>query len=52
VDTKFYVSAIERGAFDFVLPPFELGGLRHVVRTAGLHVRDRRRAQTQPSKVD
>ena len=52
VNTKFYVSAIERGAFDFVLPPFELGGLRHVVRTAELNVRDRRMAQTQPAKVD
>lgn len=51
VNTKFYLSAIERGAFDFVLPPFELGGLGHIVRTAEQHVRDRRRAQTQPAIV-
>jgi DNA-binding NtrC family response regulator len=44
---KLYVSAIERGAFDFVLPPFELQGLAHIVRSAGHDVRYRRQVQAR-----
>ena len=41
-DTRFYVSVMERGAFDFVAPPFEHESLNFVVRSAELDVRRRR----------
>ena len=31
---RLYLQAMEDGAFDFVLPPFESAGLAHVVRCA------------------
>jgi DNA-binding NtrC family response regulator len=34
VDTRFYVEAIETGAFDFIAPPFNETDLAHVVRSA------------------
>ena len=34
VDVPFYLDAIERGAFDFVTPPFEPKALAHIVRCA------------------
>jgi DNA-binding NtrC family response regulator len=34
VNTKFYVEAIETGAFDFLAPPFNATDLAYVVRTA------------------
>jgi len=34
IDTKFYASAIEIGASDFVAPPFDTLDLAHVVRCA------------------
>ncbi|MGO8786947.1 MAG: response regulator [Terriglobia bacterium] len=34
VDTRFYVEAIETGAFDFLAPPFNATDLAYVVRTA------------------
>jgi len=34
VDIPFYLEAIERGAFDFITPPFEPGVLAHIVRCA------------------
>lgn len=34
VNTRFYVEAIETGAFDFVAPPFDLTDLAYVVRCA------------------
>lgn len=43
-DIKFYLSALERGAFDFVLPPFERDALDFVVRSASDNARRRRRA--------
>jgi FixJ family two-component response regulator len=43
-DTRFYVSVMERGAFDFVAPPFEHESLNFVVRSAELDVRRRREA--------
>lgn len=41
-DIEFYVTALERGAFDFVLPPFEHDALGFVVKTAGEDARHRR----------
>jgi DNA-binding NtrC family response regulator len=35
-DTRLYLSVMERGAFDFVVPPFELEPLGCVVRLAAL----------------
>ena len=34
VDTRFYVEAIETGAFDFLAPPFVASDLAYVVRSA------------------
>jgi len=34
IDMKFYIQAIERGAFDFIVPPFARLELQHVVRIA------------------
>jgi len=34
VDTRFYVQAIETGAFDFLAPPFNSNDLAYVVRNA------------------
>lgn len=44
-DTKLYVSTMNFGAFDFVLPPFESAGLARVVQSAAENVRSRREAQ-------
>ena len=43
-DTHSYLSAMERGAFDFVTPPFEREPLSFVVRSAELDARRRREA--------
>ncbi len=45
-DIGLYISAIEGGAFDFILPPFETEALRHVLRAAVDNVRYRREAQS------
>ncbi|HLY63825.1 MAG TPA: response regulator [Terriglobia bacterium] len=44
-DVKFYLTALERGAFDFVLPPFELDALDFIVQSASQNTRIRRQAQ-------
>ena len=36
-DTRLYLSVMERGAFDFVAPPFEHESLNFVVRSAALN---------------
>ncbi len=41
-DTKCYLSLMERGAFDFVAPPFEREPLSFVVRSAALDTLRRR----------
>ena len=41
-DTRFYVSVMERGAFDCVAPPFEHEALSYVTRSAALHTHRRR----------
>jgi FixJ family two-component response regulator len=42
VDTRFYVEAIEAGAFDFIVPPFNAADLAYVVRCAVDNVLARR----------
>ena len=42
VDTRFYVEAIETGAFDFLAPPFNAIDLAYVVRSAMNNVTTRR----------
>lgn len=43
-DIHSYLSAMERGAFDFVTPPFEREPLSFIVRSAELDARRRREA--------
>jgi FixJ family two-component response regulator len=42
VDIGFYVKAIERGAFDFIVPPLSDPELQHVVRIAAENAISRR----------
>lgn len=46
-DMNLYMSAIERGAFDFVLPPFEHDALDFAVRSAGENACHRRHVQAR-----
>jgi DNA-binding NtrC family response regulator len=46
-DVKFYLTALERGAFDFVLPPFERDSLDFIVQSASQDARLRRQAQAR-----
>jgi DNA-binding NtrC family response regulator len=46
VDTRFYVEAIETGAFDFLAPPFNATDLAYVVRSAMDNVVVRRNNHT------
>jgi DNA-binding NtrC family response regulator len=48
-DVKFYVQTIERGAFDFIVPPLSQPELEHVVRIAAENVLSRRRNQSKGS---
>jgi DNA-binding NtrC family response regulator len=43
-DTRLYLSVMERGAFDFVAPPFEHEPLNFLIRSAALHAHRRRGA--------
>jgi DNA-binding NtrC family response regulator len=45
-DVNFYVQAIERGAFDFIVPPLSDPELLHVVRIAADNATSRRRQHT------
>jgi two-component system response regulator PilR (NtrC family) len=45
VDTRFYVEAIEAGAFDYIAPPFNSTDVRYVMRTALDDVIARRTSQ-------
>ncbi len=45
VDTRFYVEAIENGAFDFIAPPFMTPDLEYVVHSALSNVTSRRAAK-------
>jgi DNA-binding NtrC family response regulator len=46
-DIKLYWAAFEKGAYDFILPPFELEWLDLIVQRAGDDVRRRRQAQSR-----
>ena len=48
VDTRFYVEAIQAGAFDFLVPPFAATDLAYVVRSALDNVAARRAARRPP----
>ena len=48
VNKRFYVEAIETGAFDFLAPPFNATDLAYVVRTALDNVTARRATRPQP----
>jgi FixJ family two-component response regulator len=41
-DMHLYMSVMERGAFDFIAPPFEHEALNFVVRSAALNTHRRR----------
>ncbi len=41
-DIDLYLSTLDCGAFDFILPPFEADPIAHVVRAAAENVRRRR----------
>ena len=47
VDISFYLQAIERGAFDFIVPPLSDPELLHVVRIAAENALSRRRSTPQ-----
>jgi DNA-binding NtrC family response regulator len=46
-DTKLYLSVMEQGAYDFVVPPFEPRMTTQMVRSAFLNARNRRQAQAR-----
>ncbi len=50
-DTRHYISVMERGAFDFVAPPFEHEPLDFVIKSAVLHAQ-RRRESSMIAVVD
>jgi DNA-binding NtrC family response regulator len=41
VDTRFYLDAIQAGAFDLIVPPFDQAGISHILRCAMDNVRTR-----------
>jgi DNA-binding NtrC family response regulator len=43
VDINLYVSALESGAFDFIVPPFERDSLDYIIHSATEDVNRRRR---------
>jgi DNA-binding NtrC family response regulator len=45
-DTRLYLSIMDDGAFDFILPPFESGPLAQVVTVAADNIRSRRGVQS------
>jgi FixJ family two-component response regulator len=44
-DVRLYLSALDAGAFEFLVPPFERVPLGHIVRSDWLDVQKRRKAQ-------
>ncbi len=52
VDTRFYVKAIETGAFDFLAPPFVATDLAFVVRSALDNVVARRAARSHTADTE
>ena len=51
-NTKFYVKAIETGAFDFLVPPFHSTDLAYVLRSAMDNIILRRTAHLPPASPD
>ncbi len=51
VDIPLYVEALEKGAFDFITPPFEPSELSHVLRTAFWNVVQKRETQLRGSPL-
>ena len=51
-DVRLCLSVLERGAFDFILPPFEPAGLNSVVRSAGYDACHRRQAMALAAVSD
>lgn len=45
VDLNLYIQVLERGAFDFIVPPFEVSELEHVIRCAADNILARRAVQ-------
>jgi DNA-binding NtrC family response regulator len=48
VDIDSYVQVLERGAFDFIVPPFEVSEIDHIVRCAIGNTLLRRQLQRKP----
>lgn len=46
-NTDLYLSAMDFGAFDFILPPFEPAPITHVARVAAENARRRREEQVR-----
>ena len=46
VDIAFYLEAIQRGAFDFIVPPMSLPDFNHVIRSAVDNALRRRESQS------
>lgn len=52
VDVSLYIQVLERGAYDFIVPPFELAEVDHVIRNGMASVRHRRElARENPAAV-
>ncbi len=51
VNTRLYVEALEAGAFDFIVPPFEVPALEHVVTCAADRVLADRAATAQQAEA-
>jgi DNA-binding NtrC family response regulator len=51
VDISFYLEAIQRGAFDFIVPPMPLPDFTYVVRSAIDHALRRRESQLLTSET-
>jgi DNA-binding NtrC family response regulator len=51
VDIRLYVEAVEKGAFDFIAPPFEPLELAHVLRCAVGNVAARRNVQAGTAQL-
>jgi DNA-binding NtrC family response regulator len=48
-DVRLYLEVLERGAFDFISPPFQAAELNHVLRTALGNVSQKRVARALPA---
>jgi DNA-binding NtrC family response regulator len=50
-DVRLCLSALDAGAFEFMVPPFERVPLGHIVRSAWLDVQNRRKARALLAEV-